>query len=132
MPKKKSVVGKIGYCDNRTLGIKSTDGKPLKGGHYVYIREVTGTKKDRCNVNVITSLDDGKGYYDFDKLGKAKRGMLYPIPKPDATFPRWSAINLDGNINGIRVKDVHEIGQMSMKKRHRFFVGKFTKKKTRK
>lgn len=39
--KKKQYVGKIGYCDNRTLGIKGADGKPLSGGHYVYIREKT-------------------------------------------------------------------------------------------
>ena len=52
--KKKQYVGKIGYCDNRTLGIKGADGKPLNGGHYVYIREKNG---DKCNINVITSLE---------------------------------------------------------------------------
>ena len=126
--KKKSIVGKIGYCDNHTLGIKGTDGKPMQGGHYVYIREITGEKRDRCNVNVITSLEDKNGLYDFAKLRKAKYGMLYPIPKSDSDFSRWSAVNLDGNINNIPVKDIQEIGQKSMKKRHRFFVGKFTKK----
>lgn len=125
---KKYVVGKIGYCDNRVLGIKGRDGKPMKGGHYVYIREITGTNKDRCNVNIITSLEDGKGHYDFAKLHKAKYGMLYPVPQSDANFSRWSAINLNGNINNIAVKDIRNIGQKSMKKRHRFFVGKFTKK----
>ena len=50
---KKTNVGKIGYCENKTLGIKGADGKLLNGGHYVYIREVKGGK---CNVNFITSL----------------------------------------------------------------------------
>ena len=77
---KKTNVGKIGYCDNKTLGIKGADGKILNGGHYVYIREVNGGK---CNVNVITSLEDKYGNFNNFKLGKVKRGYLYPIPKND-------------------------------------------------
>lgn len=139
---KKQYVGKIGYCDNAALGIKDVRGKPLKGGHYVYIREVRG---DRCNVNVITSLETvqrnrrgfvikdryGEPLTDFVplKLEKVKRGYLYPIPKKDADFPLWSAINLDGNINGVKIADIKNIGSKSMKRRHKFFVGKFTKKK---
>lgn len=124
--KKKQLVGEIGYCDNKFLGIKGKDGKPLKGGHYVYIREIDG---DRCNVNVVTSLEDKNEWYQIEKLHKVKRGMLYPIPKRDADFSRWSAINLDGNINGIKISDIHNIGYKKIKSRHKFFVGKFTKKK---
>lgn len=122
---KKTTVGKVGYCDNRTLGIKSTDGKPLKGGHYVYIREVNG---DKCNVNVITSLEDRNGIYDLRKVGKVKYGYLYPIPKGEADFTRWSAINLDGNIKNIPIARIRDIGKKKIKRRHKFFVGKFTKK----
>lgn len=123
--KKKQYVGKIGYCDNRTLGIKGADGKPLNGGHYVYIREKNG---DKCNINVITSLEDRKGIYDLRKVGKVKYGLLYPIPKGEADFTRWSAINLDGNIRNIPISRIQDIGSKKIKSRHKFFVGKFTKK----
>lgn len=123
--KKKQYVGKIGYCDNRTLGIKGADGKPLSGGHYVYIREKNGNK---CNINVITSLEDKNNRYKYDKLSKVKRGYLYPIPKNEADFTQWSAINLDGNIKNISISRIHSIGEKKIKSRHKFFVGKFTRK----
>lgn len=142
---KRRYVGKIGYCDNAALGIKDIHGKPQKGGHYVYIREVYN---DRCNVNVITSLETvrlnrfgspvldrfGNVVYDYvqPKIDKVKRGYLYPIPKKDADFPLWSAINLDGNIRGVKIAAIKNIGSKSMKRRHKFFVGKFTKKKAHK
>ena len=122
---KKTNVGKIGYCDNKTLGIKGADGKLLNGGHYVYIREKNG---DKCNINVITSLEDKNGNFNNFKLGKVKRGYLYPIPKNDIDLPRWSAVNLDGNINDIKVSDIKNVGSKKIKTRHKFFVGKFTKK----
>lgn len=123
--KKKQYVGKIGYCDNRTLGIKGADGNPLNGGHYVYIREKNG---DKCNINVITSLEDKNNRYKYDKLSKVKRGYLYPIPKNEADFTQWSAINLDGNIKNIPISRIHSIGEKKIKSRHKFFVGKFTRK----
>lgn len=122
---KKSVVGKIGFCDNKTLGLVGMDGKSLKGGHYVYIREMRGNK---CNVNVITSLEDKHGNFDNFKLGKVKRGYLYPVPQTDTDLIRWSAVNLDGNINGLKIKDIKNIGSRKIKQRHKFFVGKYTKK----
>lgn len=137
---KRRYVGKIGYCDNTALGIKDIHGKPQKGGHYVYIREVYN---DRCNVNVITSLEtvrrDKRGFIVKDRYGepqtefaplkieKVKRGYLYPIPKKDADFPLWSAVNLDGNIRGVKIADIKNICSKSMKRRHKFFVGKFTR-----
>ena len=77
-------------------------------------------------------MEDKRERYDFDKLQKAKRGMLYPVPKSDAGFPRWSAINLDGNVNGVSLSKIKDIGRIKIKDRHRWFVGKFTKKETRK
>ena len=123
---KKDNIGKIGYCDNATLGIKGADGKPLRGGHYVYIREMNGNK---CNVNVITSLENKNEFFQIEKLKKVKRGMLYPIPKDDANFRQWSAVNLDGNINNVPLDKIANIGSRSMKTRHKFIVGKYTKKK---
>ena len=125
--KKKEVVGKIGYCDNATLGITDLSGKPIRGGHYVYIRELDGA--GRCNVNVVTSLENKNGVYDLRKISKVKHGYLYPVPKNDAGFTQWSAINLDGNINGVAVSKIKNIGAVKMKRRHKFFVGKFTKRK---
>ena len=121
---KESVVGKVGYCDNRSLGIKNRNGD-YSGGHYVYIRTC---KKGKCNVNIITSLESPLGKLYPDKIDKVKRGFLYPIPKNDGNFSRWSAVNLDGNIKNIPVASVRLIGLKGFKKRHRFFVGKFTKK----
>ena len=121
---KKTYVGKIGYCDNKSLGLTDKYGNPLKGGHYVYIRKMDGNK---CNVNVITSLEDKNEWYQMEKLNKVKRGMLYPVPKDDANFSRWSAINLDGNINGVKITDIKNIGQKEIKRRHKWYVGKFHK-----
>lgn len=137
---KKSLVGKIGYVDNKVLGFVGKGGKPLKGGHYVYIRETDGA---RCNVNVITSLEqlqrDQRGRIVKDRYGepltefvpwkieKVKRGYLYPVPKKDSDFSLWSAINLDGNVNGIKIADIKNIGYKKMKRRHSWFVDKFHK-----
>lgn len=138
---KKNYVGKIGYCENTALGLKDRNGKYLKGGHYVYIREMNG---DKCNVNVITSLErirrgkNGKPlkdrYGDFitdyteQKIDKVKKGYLYPVPKADSNFIEWSAINLDGNIKNVKISDIQNIGYRKIKDRHKWFVGKFTKK----
>lgn len=122
---KKQLVGKIGFCYNTDLGLKDNNGRPLRGGHYVYIRKLNG---NRCDVNVITSLEDERGKLLPQKISKARRGMLYAIPVSDTNFERWSAINLDGNITNVKVSKIKNIGAKSIKKRHRFFVGKFTKK----
>ncbi len=121
---KKQYVGKIGFCQNNVLGFTDKYGNPLKGGHYVYIREIHGNK---CNVNIVTSLEDKNEQLFCDKINKVKKGYLYPIPKHDANFSRWSAINLDGNIQNVSLTAIKNIGIVSMKKRHRFFVGKYTK-----
>lgn len=122
---KKSVVGKVGYCDNKVLNIRNKTGG-FSGGHYVYIRTC---RNGKCDVNIITSLEDKRGIYQDIKIDKVKRGYLYPIPKSDGNFSQWSAVNLDGNIKGVKLSDIQNIGKKGFKKRHRFFVGKFTKKK---
>lgn len=114
---KKRVVGKVGWCSAQTLRMDE--------GHYVYIRTL---KDGKCDVNIITSLEDENGKFAFDKLHKVRKGYLYPIPKYDANFSRWSAINLDGNKKNIPLAKIIGIGNKKFKRRHRFFVGKFTKK----
>lgn len=122
---KKQYVGKIGYCDNKDLNIRDKKGRIIQGGHYVYIREQNGNK---CNVNIITSLEDKNGKFYFEKIDKVKKGYVYPIPKKDGNFRQWSGINLDGNINNVELSKIKNVGQKSIKRRHKFFVGKFTKK----
>lgn len=122
---KKTYVGKIAYCDNSDLGILDAYGVPLKGGHYVYVRKVNGNK---CDVNVITSIEDKQNNVYPRKLNKVKRGMLYPIPKDDADFNQWSAINLDGNIKNVLLSNLRNVGCKKIKNRHKWFVGKFSKK----
>lgn len=128
---KRQIVGKIGYCDNTILGLKDKHGNIIDGGHYVYIRKYN-QKTGTCDVNIITSLENENKYFIIDKLKKVKGGFLYPIPKRDANFSLWSAINLDGNINGVALSNIIDIGKKSIKQRHKFFVGKFTQKHTKK
>lgn len=123
--RKRQIVGKIGYCDNRTLGIRDINGKPLEGGHYVYIRKLNDDNS--CNVNVITSLESSPGIYNFVRIRKIRQGYLYPIPKNDATFSRWSAVDLSGNVKKVKVSKIKNIGCKRMKNRHKWFVGKFCK-----
>ena len=112
--------GKIAYCDNKNLkGLEH-----LKGGHYVYIRNVD--KNGLCDVNVVTSLEDNNGKFDFAKLKHVKRGNTYSIPKYDSNFTRWSGINKTP-ICGVQVASLVDIGKKKIKKRHHFFIGKFMK-----
>ena len=123
--RKKQIVGKIGYCDNKILGIRDAHGNPLEGGHYVYIRKLNNDNS--CSVNVITSLENRHGIYNSNKIRKIRQGYLYSIPKKDATFSLWSAINLDCNIKKVRVSAIKNIGCQRIKDRHKWFVGKFHK-----
>lgn len=114
----KSIKNKIGYVDNRFLGIN----KPK--GHYVYIRKVNNN--GTCDVNVVTSLEDKNHRYDFNKLKQVKKGNTYPLPKYDATFSRWSGINKKP-ISNVPIDKVQDIGRKKIKKRHHFFIGKYMK-----
>jgi hypothetical protein len=113
---KKSLAGKVGYCDNAALGI------PKPGGHYVYIREFNG---NTCNVNVVTSLEDKKGFAG-NKLWQVRKGNTYPIPIRDANFARWSGIT-NNPIKNVPVSKIQDIGKKKIKRRHKFFIGKYLK-----
>lgn len=114
---KKKYKGKIGYVFDKDLGIKNSD-----RGHYVYIREDNGSK---LKVNLITSLEDKKHRLNETKINKVKKGYLYPIPFKDADFPRWSAFDLTTKI--ISKNKVNDIGRKKIKRKHKLFVGKFSK-----
>ena len=109
--------GKIGFCNNVTLGIN----KP--GGHYVYIRRIDKSGKT-CDVNVITSLEDKNQKFTRKKLANVRAGFVYPIPFFDGNFKRWSGVTNNPK-QGIPVSNIKGIGNRYIKKRHRFFIGKF-------
>ncbi len=120
----KKLTGKIGYCDNKTLRLRDKSGNYLKGGHYVYIRE--DNRNGTCNVNVVTSLEERSGKYSLRKLKQVRNGNIYVIPKKDATFTRWSGVNCNA-IKNIPVANILDIDKKKLRKRHRFFIGKFMK-----
>lgn len=114
---KKKYKGKIGYVKDIDLGIKNS-----RNGHYVYVREENDNK---LKVNIITSLEDRKHKLNEDKILKVKKGLLYPIPFKDANFNRWSAFDLTSkNIDKFKIL---QIGKRNVKRRHKFFVGKYSK-----
>lgn len=114
---KKKHVGKIAYCDNIDLGIGTS------GGHYVYIRKVNDQK---CDVNVITSLEDHKGRFNYSKIVHVRKGNTYPIPKRDANFTLWSGVTKTP-IKNIPISKLKHIGKKSIKRRHHFYIGKYAK-----
>lgn len=109
--------GKIGFVFDKDLGVKNS-----KNGHYVYIREENGNK---VIVNIITSLEDRKHNLNEDKILKVKKGYLYPIPFNDSSFKRWSAFDLSSKT--ISKNKILDIGKNKVKRKHKLFVGKFSK-----
>lgn len=117
--RKKNFVGKVGYCENKNLpGIGG-----VKGGHYVFIRSINGNK---CDVNIVTSLEDKNGQINLNKIKQVKKGNIYSIPVYDSDFSRWSGIGRN-SIKNVKLSDIQDIGKKRIKKRHRFFIGKFIK-----
>ena len=111
--------GKIGYCDNKYLPLAQS----VSGGHYVYIRDV---RNGLADVHVITSLEDvrsSKPVFNNQKIGKIKRGQVYPIPKRDANFTRWSGIDRT-LLRGVVVRHITGVGEKWIRKKHRFGVVK--------
>lgn len=109
--------GKIGYVKNRNLGIRTLPNNV----HYVYINKDRGSK---CDVNVVTSLEDKYGNFTNNKIRKIKSGYLYPIPKKDANFARWSAIELKP-IRNVSKGNILSLNTKKIKKYHKWFIGKF-------
>lgn len=114
----KSIKNKIGYVDNKYLGIN----RPK--GHYVYIRKINND--ETCDVNVVTSLENIEHRYDLAKIKQVKKGNTYPLPKYDTNFSRWSGINKKPILN-VPIDKIQDIGKKRIKKRHHFFIGKYLK-----
>ena len=116
----KNVKGKIAYCDNKNLkGLEH-----LPGGHYVYIRDVD--KNGKCNVNVVTSLESAHNQYNNNKLKHVRKGNVYPIPVYDSNFSKWSGITKTP-ITNVDINSLKSIGVKDIKRRHKFYIGKFCK-----
>ena len=116
--KTKEYKGKIGYCDNKNLGINKS------GGHYVYINKVNND--GTCNVNVVTSLEFNAFNYKDKKIRHVRYGDTYPIPIKDANFSLWSGVNLQ-KINNIDISAIKSIGKRDIKNKHKSFINKNSK-----
>ena len=117
----KKYINKIAYVDNKDLpGLRN-----LPGGHYVIIKNVDLVNK-KCNVNVITSLEDKNKKFNIKRINKVKRGMIYSIPFFDSSFKLWSGINLD-TVKGVNIKHIKLLKHINVKKRHLFYYRKFAK-----
>ena len=78
------IKNKIGYCDDKDLGIKKS------GGRYVYINSVN--KNGTCNVNVVTSPENKDKKFNLKKLSQLRKGNIYLIPRHDASFKLWTGV----------------------------------------
>ena len=116
----KDLKGKIAYCDNKNLpGLRH-----LKGGHYVYIRDIN--KNGKCSVNIITSLENKDRTFQMKKIDQVRKGNTYSIPKYDSKFTQWSGVNKTPIYN-VEVNKLMDVGKKQIKRRHHFFIGKFLK-----
>lgn len=105
------------FCLNKDLFPHT---KYSNGGHYVYIRKVLGNGD--CCVSTITSLEDKNANYTRHKLIQVKYGNVYPIPKKDGNFTRWSGVTKD--VLTVPLSKITQIGSRSFKKKHLFMIGK--------
>ncbi len=109
---------RIGYVVNRDLRINKA------GGHYVYIDDL---RNGNADVHVITSLESKSRIFDSNRIRKIREGYLYPIPRKDANFKQWSAIDLS-LIRGVPVKKIQPTARF-IRKRHRAIFRFYKQKK---
>ena len=118
--KKEKIKGQIAYCENKDLkGLEH-----LKGGHYVYIRNVDDNGK--CSVNVITSLETSPFNYNQEKLKHVRKGNTYAIPFYDSNFSKWSGVTKTP-IDNVDLNALKNVGIKKIKRKHKFYIGKFCK-----
>ena len=109
------LVGKVGWCDGSTLG--------LSKGHYVFVRRVYG---DKCSVNTFTSIEKQNGKYDISKIKKIEEGVVYPIPRKDLSFSRFSGIHKHV-VKNVPVKNIKIRHGHKLKRRHHHYIQKYMK-----
>ena len=106
---------KIGFCSQADL--------PLPGnrkGHYVYIRDINSN--GMCTVSTFTSLDNTKHRIKTGKMAQVRNGNIYPVPKSDVNFPRWTGLNK--NTHTIHISKIQDRGKYKIKRRHYFMIHK--------
>ena len=112
MSQGKRYVGKIGWCENADLKIN----KP--SGHYVYIRGYNG---NTCTVSTFTSLEDSNRKIHTKRMQYIRNGNVYPIPKKDASFSRWTGLNQ--NRLTVETSKIQHVGCKKVKRKHLFMFG---------
>lgn len=114
--KKHKYEGKIGWCDEKILG--------LPRGHYVFIREVK--ENGKCDVNTLTSISDKNGRYEFGKVRMIEKGTIYPIPKKDDSLKRFGGVD-KRVIKDIPLSKIKYIGKNYVDKKHHYYIKKYLK-----
>ena len=122
----KDYKGKIGYCDNKVLGLRDKYGNVIPGGHYVYINNAN--KDGTCDVNVITSLETSREKYVQNKITHIRKGNTMPIPFNQANFSKWSGVKRDV-IQGVKLDNISNIGNKNISKKQQTIINKFITKK---
>jgi hypothetical protein len=116
--KTKPKTGLVGYVENKNLGI------PISGGHYVYIRSV---KDGKCEVNVITSLENKQFDFDKNKISKIKYGYVYALPRGETNFTLWSGVK--NEIKTIDPAKIKSVGNRYICPRHQKIIEKYFENK---
>ena len=99
------VVGKIGFCLDKDLGITRLDNKDSKG-HFVYIHDID--KNNKCTVSTFISLLNSDGSV---KVNQIHNGLVLPIPKySTSSFKKFTGLQKD-KIKNIDVKKIVSIGR---------------------
>lgn len=99
------VVGKIGFCLDKNLGITRVDNKKANG-HFVYIHSID--KNNKCVVSTFVSMygDDGS-----IKANQIYNGLVLPIPRyATSSFRAFTGLQKK-TISGVDVFKITAIGK---------------------
>lgn len=106
------VVGKIGICLDRDLGIVRQDSK-ASDRHFVYIHSID--KNNKCVVSPFISMYDASGKF---KDYQVHNGWTLPIPKYSTNLKKFSGLQKH-KIKGVPVSRIFDIGVASIDNRYK-------------
>jgi hypothetical protein len=98
------VVGKIGFCLDKYLGITRVDNKESTG-HFVYIHSID--KNNKCTVSTFISMYNEDGSV---KANQIYNGHTLPIPKYASSFNGFTGLQKQ-KIKNIDVRKIVSIGR---------------------
>lgn len=81
--------------------------------------------KGNCSVSVFTSLEKPDYSYNFKHLYYTKQGDIYPLPKSDTNFPRWTG--LSNKVLIVPLSRIQSGGLKMIKRKHHFMIDKQVK-----